>query len=92
MQFDWDRGKAASNRRKHGIAFEDATGVFADPHAAIFADPDHSLLEHREIIVGKTQNMLLVVSFTERQDTISVSLVHAAHRRESESVMKKTTR
>jgi uncharacterized protein len=72
MQFEWDRAKAASNRRKHGVAFEQTTEVFGDPHAAIFADPDHSMMEHREIIVGKSQNRLLVVSFTDRHGNIRI--------------------
>lgn len=33
FEFDWDPAKAESNRRKHGVAFEDAMGVFADPLA-----------------------------------------------------------
>ena len=74
MQFEWDRAKAASNRRKHGIAFEEATSVFADP--------DHSLLERREIIVGKAQNRLLVISFTERQDNIRIISARRASARE----------
>jgi uncharacterized DUF497 family protein len=82
MQFEWDRAKAASNRRKHGISFETVAEVFADPRAAIFADPDHSVLEHREIIVGKSQNRLLVVSFTERQDIIRIISARRASTRE----------
>ncbi|MBZ5630559.1 MAG: BrnT family toxin [Acidobacteriia bacterium] len=31
--FDWNDKKAASNQRKHGITFEDATLVFDDPFA-----------------------------------------------------------
>jgi hypothetical protein len=72
MQFEWDRAKAASNRHKHRVNFDDATLVFADSNAAIFADPDHSMLEHREIIIGKSQNRILVVSFTERQGNIRI--------------------
>lgn len=30
-RFTWDPAKAAANFRKHGIAFEDAVAVFADP-------------------------------------------------------------
>jgi uncharacterized DUF497 family protein len=82
MQFEWDRGKAASNRRKHGISFADATVVFADPHAAIFADADHSALEHPEIIVGRSQNRLLVISFTERHDIIRIISARRASARE----------
>ncbi len=31
MLFEWDSAKAAANLRKHGVAFEDAVRVFADP-------------------------------------------------------------
>ena len=30
-EFEWDVGKAASNRRKHGVSFDEAETVFADP-------------------------------------------------------------
>lgn len=33
VQFEWDRLKALSNRRKHGVTFEDAMQVFDDPYA-----------------------------------------------------------
>jgi uncharacterized DUF497 family protein len=33
VQFTWDPRKAASNLRKHGVSFEEATTVFADPLA-----------------------------------------------------------
>jgi len=38
---EWDRAKAATNLRKHRVAFEDASTVFLDPLAITFADPDH---------------------------------------------------
>mgnify|MGYP001170009677 CR=1 FL=1 len=31
--FEWDPDKAAANRRKHGVSFEIAVRVFADPLA-----------------------------------------------------------
>ena len=31
--FSWDKNKAAANRRKHGVDFEDAVLVFDDPLA-----------------------------------------------------------
>ena len=46
-EFEWDAGKAERNVRKHGIAFEEALTVFADPLARIFDDPDHSSEEER---------------------------------------------
>ena len=67
-EFEWDRAKARENLKKHGVAFDEALTVFADPLARIFDDPDHSENEQRELIVGHSaQQRLLVVSFTERQ-------------------------
>ncbi|MGO9112218.1 MAG: BrnT family toxin [Thermoguttaceae bacterium] len=31
MRFEWDEAKDLSNRRKHGVSFEDASHVFLDP-------------------------------------------------------------
>jgi uncharacterized DUF497 family protein len=36
--FTWSRGKAATNRRKHGVTFEEAATVFADPLAKVRED------------------------------------------------------
>lgn len=33
IRFEWDPAKAARNRRKHGVSFETALRVFADPFA-----------------------------------------------------------
>ena len=34
-EFEWDATKATDNVRKHGVAFEEALTVFADPLANI---------------------------------------------------------
>jgi hypothetical protein len=39
MRFEWDRTKATSNVRKHGVSFDEAVTVFYDPLAATFTDP-----------------------------------------------------
>jgi|SRR5579859_258827 len=31
MRFEWDEAKSLSNRRKHGVSFEEASAVFGDP-------------------------------------------------------------
>jgi hypothetical protein len=51
-EFEWDQSKASSNFLKHGVTFEEAVSVFADPLAVIFDDYGHSEEESREIIVG----------------------------------------
>ncbi|MGH9786146.1 MAG: BrnT family toxin [Terriglobia bacterium] len=82
MRFEWDRAKAASNRRKHGISFDEAVTVFYDPLAATVSDPDHSAHEDRLITVGySAQEQLLVVCHTERRGAIRIiSARHATPR------------
>jgi len=66
-EFEWDRHKAAENLKIHGVGFDEALTVFADPLASIFDDPDHSDDEPRELIIGQSvQQRLLIVSFTDR--------------------------
>jgi len=62
LQFEWDSKKAEANKVKHGVSFEEAITVFADPLARIFEDPEHSGTERREIIIGHSnkQNLILV--------------------------------
>lgn len=38
MRFEWDRAKAATNIKKHGVSFEIAARVFADPFVLIEQD------------------------------------------------------
>jgi uncharacterized DUF497 family protein len=52
LEFAWDLDKAASNLRKHGLTFDEAVTVFADPLAVIFDDEGHSRDEQREIVIG----------------------------------------
>ena len=67
-EFEWDLKKAKENLKNHGVTFEEALTVFADPLGRIFDDPDHSENERRELIIGHSASQrLLVVSFTERE-------------------------
>ena len=47
LSFKWDPRKAATNRRKHGVSFEEAATVFSDDRALVIDDPDHSEAEDR---------------------------------------------
>lgn len=83
FEFEWDPAKAAENLKKHGVAFEEALTVFADPLARILDDPDHSIEEKREIIIGHSgQGHLLLVSFTERTPRVRIIGARRATRRE----------
>jgi hypothetical protein len=66
MQCEWDDAKAAENLRKHGVSFEEAETVFADPLSKTLPDPTHSAGEERFLELGYSQQgRLLVVSYTE---------------------------
>ena len=52
-QFEWDPDKAKSNLIKHGISFERALLVFADPFLLTITDFEHSDSEDREISMGR---------------------------------------
>ena len=81
-EFEWDADKATTNHRKHGVSFDEASTVFADPLAMLMRDPDHSLNEERYLVLGAAAaGRLLVVSHTERPPrTRIISARPAAHR------------
>ncbi len=69
MRFEWDDEKADINLKQHGVSFEEAKTVFDDPLYVDFYDPDHSLDEHRCIIIGESERgRVLIVSYTIRGD------------------------
>lgn len=71
LRVEWSPDKAERNLRKHGVSFEEAAAVFADPLSATLADPDHSAAEERLLLLGKSSaGRYLIVSFTERGETI----------------------
>jgi uncharacterized DUF497 family protein len=71
VNFEWDKPKAAENLAKHGVSFDEAATVFDDPLYVDLYDPDHSIEEHRYIIIGESQqDRLLIVSYTERNEAI----------------------
>ena len=71
FKFEWDKGKAATNLKKHGVSFDEARTVFDDPLATNVDDEDHSEEEDREVIIGHSiLHRLLLVFFTERMDAV----------------------
>lgn len=83
MRFEWDRDKAANNKKKHRVSFDEAVPVFYDPLAVTFGDPDHSDDEDRFITIGYSfGHRLLVVSYTERGATIRIISARRANAQE----------
>lgn len=68
-RFEWDPAKALKNVRKHGITFEDAMQVFADPDALFEQDRVDESGEARWQAVGSVGGVaVLVVAHTVRDD------------------------
>ena len=69
---EWDPNKAASNATKHKVSFEEAKTVFFDDRALVIADPDHSSLEGRFIILGMSSllRMLVVAHCLRKQNSV----------------------
>lgn len=67
-RFEWDDGKAILNLAKHGVSFEEATGVFRDPYAIDLLDARHSIEEDRVVTIGKIGRRIVVsVIHTDRR-------------------------
>jgi uncharacterized DUF497 family protein len=80
MKFEWDTKKSVANERKHRISFNDAASVFGGDY---FSDPYHSKEEFRFLVFDVSRsNKLLVVSYTERNDTVRIISAREATRYE----------
>lgn len=69
MRFAWDPRKAAENRSKHGVTFEEAATCFVDELALELADRDHP---DRMLLIGVSDaaRLLLVVHAVLEADDI----------------------
>lgn len=61
LSVEWDSQKNATNRKKHGVSFEEAQTVFADEKALLIHDPDHSADEDRFILLGLSSRLRILV-------------------------------
>ena len=75
IRFEWHPAKNRANRRKHGVSFEEAETVFADEHALLIDDPDHSATEARFVLLGlsvRFRVLLVVHSYRESDAVIRI--------------------
>jgi uncharacterized DUF497 family protein len=86
IRFEWDKAKAASNLRKHGVSFEEAETAFYDDLAVQFFDMAHSSEEERFLLLGMSSSAnLLLVCHCERLEGEIIRIISArkATKRES---------
>jgi len=87
MRFEWDTEKEKLNIQKHGISFEQASYVFADPFALSQYDDEHSQIEDRWILLGRSLNdtiLTIIHTFKEESGTESVRIISARKATNSE--------
>jgi uncharacterized protein len=68
VRFTWDPRKAASNLKKHGVSFPEASTAFDDELGAYYPD---SLHDDRFILIGYSR-LRYVVHAEVRQDVIRI--------------------
>ena len=78
IHFVWDKKKAASNKKKYGVSFEEAKTVFYDDNAVEFFDPDHLEEEDRFIMLGMSfMTRVLVVCHCVREEGSVIRIISA---------------
>ena len=75
IRFEWDEAKNLSNRRKHGVSFEEASQVFRDPLYVSVQDRVEGG-ELRWLTLGLVEDLLLLtVAHTVREERDDGTLV-----------------
>ncbi len=70
MEFEWDKQKAETNERKHGVSFIEASEAFKDPNAIEFFDELNSDDEIRFRLLAFSPKRLLFVGYTIRGNEV----------------------
>jgi len=78
IEFEWDTSKAASNKRKHGVTFEEAKSVFYDDFAIQFFDDENSEDEDRFLLLGRSnQSRILLICHCEKESGNIIRIISA---------------
>ena len=72
--FEWDPSKAAANKRKHGVSFEEAAECFQDPLALILEEPRYP---DRSILIGSSLRQRLILTVFVERDAAVIRIVSA---------------
>lgn len=85
LSFEWDAAKSASNKKKHGVSFEEGKSAFGDEHGQLIDDPDHSEHEQRFILLGMSAALrILVVCHCYRESNSTIRIISARKASRSE--------
>jgi uncharacterized protein len=67
--FEWDEDKSEANLIKHGIDFDDASAIFYGPVIVRVSNRNN---EERWLAIGISDDQLMSVIFTRRNDMIRI--------------------
>ncbi len=74
VRFTWDPRKAAVNLRKHGVSFEEAASVFADPLALAVED---AVDPERALLIGLSDQLRVLLSVYAEIDDDTIRIISA---------------
>ena len=85
MEYEWNTAKAALNRRKHGVDFQDAIWALEDQNRLESIDTRIAYGEPRTQVIGMSRgNILLVVTTSPREDACRIISARKATRDEQD--------
>ena len=82
MEFEFDARKSRSNKKKHGIDFEEVQQLWDDPD--LIEIPARTTDEPRFLVVGLVQDVCWSAVITYRGDRIRISSVRRSRAEEVE--------
>ena len=85
-RFEWHDAKAEINAGKHGVTFEEAATVFNDPRRLQMYDLEHSVDQDREIVIGFSHRMRLLMVVIYEQDENITRIISARRATKSEGL------
>ncbi len=85
ITFEWNSRKAAANKRKHGVSFDEASSAFLDENARLIPDTENPEDEDRFVLLGLSiQLRLLLVCHCYRADNNVIRIISARKADKSE--------
>jgi uncharacterized DUF497 family protein len=84
QHFDWYAQKAETNRRRHGVTFQQGARATADPFAVEWIDERENYGEESVNLLGMCDGALLHVTYTERGARIWIISARRAERHEQD--------
>lgn len=82
MEFEFDPGKSAANKNKHGIDFEEAQSLWDDPD--LLEIPVKTIDEARYLVIGNISGKHWSGVITYRSEKIRIISVRRSRREEVE--------